>query len=174
MLVKKSVVALMLAIGLVVAPSVYAQDGSDLKIGYVNVQEVMTKAPQTKAAEEEFKKEFTKRQEELKALESEYLQLREKRQKEGLTMSDEQLKELEDNMLAKERKIRWNRSILDEDSKLRRQEIMQELRKKVYQTIAEIAQAEKFDLILIEGVLMSSSRVELTDRVLKKLKEQAK
>jgi outer membrane protein len=99
--------------------------------------------------------------------------LREKLQKEGLTMSNEEVRKLEEQILAQERKIRWNQSILDEDFKIRRNQVMGQLQQDIFKTITTIAQQEKYDLVLTDGVLISSSRVNLTERVLTELKNSA-
>jgi outer membrane protein len=151
---------------------VLAQQGDEsLKVGYVNVQEVLVKAPQTEIAKKALTKEFTKRQDELKAMETAYIQTREKLQKEGLTMSADSARKLENDLLAQERKIRWNQSLLDEDYKIRQKELTDQLQKDIFQTILNIAKQEKYDLVLTDGVLMSSSRINLTARIIEDLKK---
>ncbi|HEY3487304.1 MAG TPA: OmpH family outer membrane protein [Gammaproteobacteria bacterium] len=151
-------------------PSAFAQDIGPLKVGYVDFQTVAMKSPQMEEAKKRLEKEFNARKEELKGMEAAYLQLRERLQKEGLTMSNEDLRKLEENILAQERKIRWNQSIMDEDFKIRRNQVMTQLQQDIVKTITTIAQQEKYDLILTDGVLMSSSRINLTDRILTELK----
>lgn len=150
-----------------------AQDAGALKIGYVDVQGVAAKSPQLAEGNKRLEKEFTARKEELKGMEASYLQLREKLQKEGLTMSNEEVRKLEEQILAQERKIRWNQGILDEDFKIRRNQVMGQLQQDIFKTITAIAQQEKYDLVLTDGVLLSSSRVNLTERVLTELKNSA-
>jgi outer membrane protein len=151
-----------------------AQDTAALKVGYVNVQEVLAKAPQTETAKKALTKEFTKRQEELKGMETAYIQSREKLQRDGLTMSHESVKKLENDLIAQERKIRWNQSILDEDYKIRQKELTEKLQKDIFETIMKIAKDEKYDLVLTDGVLMASSRINLTNRIIEELKKTGK
>lgn len=148
-----------------------AQDaGAPLKIGFVDTQAVASKSPQLAEGNKRLEKEFTARKEALKGMEAAYLQLREKLQKEGLTMSNDELRKLEEQILAQERKIRWEQGILDEDFKIRRNQIGAEVRQDIFKTIALLAKQEGYDLILTDGVLMSSPRVNLTERVLNELK----
>jgi len=150
-----------------------AQDSGALKIGFVDVQSVASKSPQLDEANKKLEKEFTARKEALKGMEASYMQLRDKQQKEGLTMNDEDQKKLDDQMLAQERKIRWEQSIMDEDLKIRRNQVLTDVRKDIFKAIALIAQKENYDLILTDGVLISSARVNLTERVLTDLKNSA-
>lgn len=147
---------------------------SDLKIGYVNLQELVSKAPQSKVAIEKAQKEFETRQEELKGMATEVQALREKLAKERITMSDDARKKLEDDLLSKEREYKWNQSILDEDAKIRENEILTDIKKLVFKAITEIAKQDKYDLVLTDGVIFRSARVDLTAKVLSALQKDAK
>lgn len=169
----KTYIATALLTGLLVgtAPSALAQQ--ELKVGFVNIQKVFSNAPQAAAAEESIQTEFKKRQEEIKKLQQEILSLREKLGREGLTMGDEERGELEDQLLRKDRKFRWEQQIYDEDLKIRRNEVLGEVQDEIVKAIYKIGQNEKYDLILTDGVIYSDSRVNLTDRVVELLKERA-
>lgn len=147
---------------------------SDLKIGYVNLQELVSKAPQSAAAIEKAQKEFATRQEELKGMATEVQALREKLVKERITMSDDARKKLEENLLSKEREYKWNQSILDEDAKIRENQILTEIKQLVFKAIVEIAKQDKYDLVLTDGVIFKSARVDLTAKVLSELRKGAK
>ncbi|HEX7026860.1 MAG TPA: OmpH family outer membrane protein [Gammaproteobacteria bacterium] len=151
----------------------FAQTG-DLKIGFVNLQELMVKAPQAAAAIKKAEKEFTARHEELRAIGTEIQALRERLVKERITMSDDARKKLEDELLRKERDFRWKQTILDEDAKLRENQISTEIRGLVFKAILEIAKQDKYDLVLTDGVLYKSPRVDLTAKVLAELERNAK
>jgi len=56
-----------------------------------------------------------------------------------------------------------------EDYNLRRNEELAALQKVVYKAIIEIAKQEKYDLILHEGTIYASGKIDITDLVLKKL-----
>jgi outer membrane protein len=150
-----------------------AQDAGPLKIGYVDIQAVAAKSPQFADGNKRLEKEFTARKEELKGMESAYIQLRDRMQKESLTMSNEESRKLEEQILAQERKIRWNQGNMEEDFKIRRNQITSDMHQEIVKAILVLAQQEKYDLILTDGVLMSSSRINLTERVLTDLKNKS-
>jgi outer membrane protein len=151
----------------------FAQEAGPLKIGFVDVQAVASKSPQLADANKRLEKEFTARKEALKGMEASYMQLRDRQQKEGLTMNNDDQRKLEDQILAQERKIRWEQGIMDEDFKIKRNQVASDVRQDIFKTIATVAQKEGYDLILTDGVLLSSARVNLTERVLTELKNGA-
>lgn len=143
----------------------------ELKIAYVNVQEIMAKAPQALAAVEELKKEFAEKEKKLLAIQSELQTLREKLNRDSLTMKDSEKKELEQNMLRKDRELKWNQGIYDEDLKIMRAELLRAVQTDIYKTIIKIAQEKKYDLVLKEDVFFVSGRVDITSLVLDELKK---
>ncbi|HEX5055067.1 MAG TPA: OmpH family outer membrane protein [Gammaproteobacteria bacterium] len=151
----------------------FAQDAGPLKIGFVDVQAVASKSPQLAEGNKRLEKEFSARSDALKGMQASYMQLRDRLQKEGLTMNTDDQRKLEDQILGQERKIRWEQGIMDEDFKIRRNQVAADVRKDIFKTIATLAQKEGYDLILTDGVLMSSARVNLTERVLTELKNNA-
>lgn len=167
------IAALAAALLLAAASPGFAQS-DDLKIGYVNLQELVSKAPQSAVALQKAEKEFSMRQEELRGIATEIQALREKLTKERITMSDNARKKLEDDLLRKEREYRWNQSILDEDAKIRQNEILNEIKELVFKAVVGIAKQEKYDLVFTDGVAFKSSRVDLTSKVLGELQKGAK
>ncbi|MBN1379439.1 MAG: OmpH family outer membrane protein [Gammaproteobacteria bacterium] len=156
-------------LGLVSLPSSAQQD---LKIGYVNINAVFSASPQMAEAQKAIQKEFTAREEKIKALQSEAQALREKYNREAITMGEKELMELQEKMITVERKFKWEQSIAQEDLKIRRQQILAAAEKDIQAAILKIAQNGKFDLILSEGVIFSSERVNLSDEVLEQLKKK--
>jgi outer membrane protein len=144
----------------------------DLKIGYVSIPAVFSASPQKATAEKTIQKEFTAREEKMKSLQSEVIALREKYNREAITMGEKELMDLQEKLITAERKFKWEQSIIQEDLKIRRQQILAEVQKDIEKAILNIAQNGKYDLILSEGVVFSSQRVDLTDEVLEQLKKK--
>ncbi|GIX22603.1 MAG: membrane protein [Gammaproteobacteria bacterium] len=145
---------------------------ADVKIAYVNIKQVFENAPQTREAEKTIQEEFTKRQEKIKKLQQEILALRERLGKEGLTMSDKKRAELESELLRKDREFRWEQQIYDEDLKIRRNQVLNQVQNDLIEAIYSLAKDEGYDLILTDGVVYASKAVNITDRVLEVLKKK--
>lgn len=166
-----------MAIGVLTASAALAplaaQSQQDLTVGFVNLQQVFSEAPQAVEAEDNIQEEFTKRQEDIKKLQQEIVSLREQLGREGVTMGEDERQDLQDKLVQKDRKYRWEQQIYDEDLKRRRNEVLNGVQQEIVRAIYSIGQSEKYDLILTDGVVYSDDRVNLTDRVIELLKDKA-
>ena len=68
------------------------------------------------------------------------------------------------------REVRTNQGEFREDLNLARSREMTKLQRRVVQVIKDMAKAEKYDLIIGEGVIYAGDKVNITDKVLAKLK----
>lgn len=141
---------------------------AETKIGFVNGQRVLNESPQAARAKKKLEKEFEKRDQDLQKIAKQLQSLQEGVDKNGVTMaeSERQAKEREFNELNRDfqRKQREFR----EDLNLRQNEEMAAIYDRVNKVIKQIAEAEKFDLILQEAVYVSP-RIDITEKVIKAL-----
>lgn len=150
-----------------------AQDAGPLKIGYVDINTLVAKSPQWEAGNKRLEQEFAARKKAIREKELALGQLQERVQKEGRTMNTDELRKLEDQMVTQDRQIRWEKGTLEDDYKRQHGRMMADLEKEISKTIGAFIKQEGYDLILTEGVLLPSSRVNLTERVLTELKNSA-
>lgn len=160
-------ISLMLALGLAAALAPAA--ASELKIGYVNAVKVIEEAPQGEAALKKLEAEFAPRDRELVATQSKIKQLEDDLEKNALVMKEADRRNKEREALTLKRELKRATQEFREDYNLRRNEELAALQKVVYKAIVEIAKLEKFDLILHEGTVYASEKIDITDKVLKKL-----
>lgn len=151
------------------AAAAVATEAQELRIGYVNAVKVIEEAPQGEAALKKLEAEFGPRDKKLVAMQEQVKQLEEELEKEGLVLKDAERRAREHEILVLKRDIRRATLEFREDYNLRRNEELAALQKLVYKAIVEIAKEENYDLILHEGTIYASKRVDLTDKVLKKL-----
>lgn len=166
---KRAAMQLFLGLMLAVGASVAGANAAELKVGYVNAVKVIEEAPQGEAALKKLEAEFSPRDKRLVAMQAQVKKLEDALEKNGplLKDADRRAKELE--IVALKRDLRRATQEFREDYNLRRNEELAALQKIVYKAIVEIAKQENYDLILHEGTIYASKRVDLTDRVLKKL-----
>ena len=81
----------------------------------------------------------------------------------------DQLRQVQNEIVVLKRDLRRATQEFREDYNLRRNEELSALQKVVYKAIVEIAKQENYDLILHEGTIYASKKVDLTDTILKKL-----
>lgn len=146
---------------------------AELKIGFVNGQRVVNESPQAVKAKKKLEKEFEKRDQDLQKLAKQLQTMQESFEKNAPTLSetDRRNKEREFNDLNRDfqRKQREFR----EDLNLRQNEEMASIYERVNKAIKQIAEAEKYDLILQEAV-HAGPKVDITERVIKALGDGSK
>jgi outer membrane protein len=144
-------------------------DAAELKVGYVNAVKVIEEAPQGEAALKKLEAEFGPRDRKLVSMQADVKKLEDALEKSGLLMKDTERRSKELEIVGLKRDLRRATQEFREDYNLRRNEELAALQKVVFKAIVEIAKQEDYDLILHEGTIYASKRVDLTDRVLKKL-----
>ncbi len=161
--------SIVLVLGVVSGP-VWSQE---LKVGFVNAAGVLEKAPQAETARTDLEKEFAPRDRKLVAEQKNIRQMEEKLSRDGAIMSDSERNKLERDIRSAKRDLKRSRDEFREDLNIRRNEELAKLQKLVVQTIREIARESNFDLVVTDGVLYASDRINITAQVLEKLKNDA-
>jgi len=147
----------------------FSSNAEEIKIGIVDVNKILKEAPQTLSANKKLEKEFSSRTEKLKSKINQLQTDEKKYQKESLAMSDEQREKEEKNLQQRRIEIQRNERELREDMDLRRREEIGDLQEKINVTIDKIAADEKYDLILYSGIAFASSKVDITEQIIKSL-----
>jgi len=140
----------------------------ETKIGFVNTERILRDAPPAKAAQAKIEQEFSKREKELQEISARIKSMSEKLDKEASVLSESdrlrrqrELSDLDKDFQRKQREFR-------EDLNQRRNEEVANVLERTNKVIKQIADSEKFDIILQEAVTVSP-RVDITDKVLKAL-----
>jgi outer membrane protein len=145
---------------------------AELKIGVVNAAAVMEQSPQKNKALARLEKEFLSRS---KSLESKVKSLRAKQEKlvkDGAIFSAEERKSKERALVSEQRDIKRLQDEYSEDLSIRRNEELRKLEKEIAKTIVDLAKKESYDLIVYQGVIFASDKVDITDKVLQSLKSK--
>jgi outer membrane protein len=142
---------------------------AEVKIGFVDTAKLMESAPQVKAAQSKIESEFSPREKELVALQREIRTMDERLARDGSVMSESEHSKLEREILAKRRDLKRSQEEFRDDLDIRRNEVLAKLQRDVFEAVTAFAKEEKFDLILSQGVVYSSDRIDITEGVLRKL-----
>jgi len=162
--IKQILIASVIAIALVT--SVQA---ADVKVGFVNVARILEKAPQAEKAKIALEKEFSPRNKRLLASQKVIKKLDEKLARDAKLMSETEARRLQRDVLEKKRALKRDQEEFREDFNLRRNEELAKLQRLVFEAIKGLSEAEKFDLVLHDGVVYASSAVDITAKVQKRL-----
>jgi hypothetical protein len=107
----------------------------------------------------------------LVALQQQIRTLEDKISRDSSVMSETESSKLERDVLAKRRDLKRSQEEFRDDLNIRRNEVLAKLQKDIYDVVVAFAKEQNYDLILTQGVVYSSDKVDVTDSVLKKLKQ---
>lgn len=144
---------------------------AEVKVGFVNTVKLMEEAPQAKAAISKMEAEFAPREKELVALQREIKQAEDKLSRDSAVMSDSERGKVERDLVSQKRDFKRSQDEFREDLNIRRNEELSKLQRRLYDAIVDLAKAEKYDLIVSEGVVYASTSIDITDAVLARLKK---
>jgi outer membrane protein len=154
-----------LFIGLLLAAPVGA---NDFKIGYINTQRVFQDSQMAKSVKKKLEGEFSKQEQDIQKTVKQARELQTYLEKEGLTLSEADRAKKERELATMSRDIQRTQREFREDLNRRQNEEYSSVHDRARKVIKEIAEKEKFDLI-VETAVFASPRVDITDRVLKAL-----
>jgi outer membrane protein len=156
---------------LLLAPAAYS---SELKVGFVVIDKILSEAPQVKAINEKMMKRFGGKKKELDTMEKDLKSMQDNYKRNELVMTDAKLTELKTKMAAKYQKYKESETSLSQEVNTMRSQELATLRETVRSIIANIAKKDKYDLILSEGVVYGSEKLDISDEVLTQLKKEFK
>ena len=141
---------------------------TDLKIGFVNTERVFRDSQQALKAQKKLEKEFQSREQEIQKQVKQARDLQTYLEKEGLTLSEAERGKKERELANLSREIQNSQRAFREDLNQRKNEEFSAVQERARKAIVELAEKEKFDLI-VENVVYASPRVDITERILKAL-----
>ena len=124
------------------------------RFGFVNTERILRDAIPAQRAQKKIEAEFQKRDQEMARLADQLKRMQDDLEKNAVTMSESQRR-------TKEREFR-------EDLNQRRNEELAQVVEAANRVIRQIAEQEKYDIILQDAVY-ASPRIDLTDKVIKAL-----
>ncbi len=145
---------------------------AEMKIGFVNAARVLEEAPQADAARTHLEKEFSPRDKKLVDAQKTVRKLEEKLARDGAIMSETERRKLERDILSRQRELKRAQEEFREDLNIRRNEAFDTLRRRVFEVINDIAKAEKYDLVISDGVVYANDRIDITSKVVDQLKKE--
>ncbi|MCZ6804669.1 MAG: OmpH family outer membrane protein [Proteobacteria bacterium] len=155
---------------LVFASQPYAEE--IYKLGAVNAIHILEQSPQAIVARKLIEKEFSPRDKELLAKQKKTKALEDKFNKDSAIMSEGERAKLERDIIAKKRDLIRSQNEFKEDLNFRRNEEFARIQKRIVQAIVQVAKDNNYDVVLSEGVIYASSRVDISELVIEYLKKE--
>ena len=144
----------------------------DYKIGFVNTERLFREAAPAKRAQQKLEREFATRDAEIQKLSKQVRDLQAVLDKDGATMPENDRRNKERDLANFSRDLQRAQREFREDVNLRRNEELAGFQERANKVILQIAEADKFDLILQDPVVYASQRIDITEKVIKALADK--
>lgn len=147
---------------------------AELSIAVINPTRIVEESPQYEAARTLLAAEVKEREASLRAQQEEIDQLNARLERDGALMSAEEAARLRSDIRTRERRLNYARSEVQEEFALRQSDLRTKLVRQVEEVVQRIAREKGIDLILSEGVVFYSERVDISAEVIDRLKAEFK
>jgi outer membrane protein len=155
--------------GLAMLVAAAAPAWADLKIGVVQYSRLMQESPQAKAAQEALRGEFAPKQKDLQTQQQALKSKEESLQRDSATMSPEQRSLAEKELREGNRQLSLKVNDMQDEFNSRQNEELSKLQKTLVEEVQAYAQAQKFDLVLADGVIWAGPALDITPQILSAL-----
>jgi outer membrane protein len=144
----------------------------DYVVGVIDPTRIVEQSPQYDAARAELQKEVSEREQKLAEQQKQIAELQSKLDSDAALMSEDELQRLQTDIRNRDRKVKYAQAEFREDFALRQNELRTKLAKQVEEVVAELAREEHIDLILSEGLVYYSKRVDISEKVIERLRKK--
>jgi outer membrane protein len=158
-------------LALALAGWVFAAGAQTPKIGFVNTERVFRESAPAKQAQQKLEREFAARNAELAKVEKQGRDLQTELERDNVTMTEAVRRNKERELADISRNFQRIQREIREDLNLRRNEALAGVQERATRIINQIAEQEKFDLILQEAVF-ASGKIDITDKVIRALADK--
>lgn len=158
------------AIGLQAA--ITCASAQPLKIGFVDVQQVLQESTPSKAAGARLESEFGNRNRELVRLDARLREVGDKLDKESPVLSEEERSRRGRDLANQKRELERKSREFQEDAERRQQEEQRAIKDKFDKALKQVFEAGKYDLVLQANVPFRSQAVDITRKVLDAMSAQ--
>jgi outer membrane protein len=164
--------ALLLALALLTPPCLFAQ-APVAKVGYIDYQRLIDNAPQMIESRTRLQREFAPRDTALKSDEVRLTGLRQRYDRDNAIMAKADAETLKRQIDTLDRSIKRTREELRNELNTRATTERDRIWQQITDTMIEYARAQGYDLVVPGPVIYASSRIDITDAVLERLRKPA-
>jgi len=140
---------------------------AEMKIGVVDIQAIISKAPQIKTINEKIQAQFKDRQEALRAMDKKGQSLKEKLKRDEMTLTMAQKLDIQRELQALDSEFELKKKFLLEDINIANKQEQGKIMRKIQQAISKVAADDKFDLIInAEASVYANPAINISDKVI--------
>jgi outer membrane protein len=155
-----------ISLAVVLGLAVFCAQADEIRIGFINTDRIFKEANTAKQAQTKLEQEFSKREKDLEASGSSLKSAVEKFEREAPTLSESQRLARQKQLGEQDRDFQRKRREFQEELNARKNEEFQQVLERANRVIKQVAEAEKYDLVLQEAVYINPKH-DITDKVLK-------
>jgi len=144
----------------------------EFRIGFVNTDRILRDANASKTAQTRLEQEFSKREKEINDLQASLKTGSERFERDAPTLSESQRQQRQRQLADQDRELQRKRREFQEDLGARRNEELQQVLERANRVVKQVAEQEKYDLILQEAVYINPKH-DITDKVIRALNAAA-
>ncbi len=157
---------------LIMLGTVWAAHAQEFRVGYVNTDRIFREANTAKAAQSKLEQEFSKRERDLVEMGNSLKSASEKLDRDGPTLPESQRMSRQKAVIELDRDFQRKRREFQEDLNTRKNEEFQQVLEKANRVVRQVAESEKYDLVLQEAVYINPKH-DITDKVIKAINANA-
>lgn len=144
-----------------------AAQAQDSRVATINSQRITSESAPAKAATARLEQEFAKRQKELADTQQTLKTMSERFDRDAPTLSESQRVSRQKEFNDLNREFQRKQREFQEDLNSRRNEELQKVLEAANKAVKQVADSDKYDIVIQDGVAYSSGRNDITDKVLK-------
>jgi outer membrane protein len=166
--ITRSLGAILVAAALALPTAALAQT----KIGVVKLNRLFEEAPQALALQRSLTEEFAPRERDIRTKRDQLREIEERLQQGEGFLSDEERRRLENQFRDGQRDLQRSQNEFLEDLNLRRNERLGDLQRLFISEIQSYSQSQNFDLVVVEGFIHASDKIDITQQILQVLQRR--
>jgi outer membrane protein len=155
-----------ISLAVVLGLAAFCAQAEEIRIGFINTDRIFKEANTAKQAQSKLEQEFSKREKELGDAGNALKNAVEKFEREAPTLSESQRVSRQKQLGEQDRDFQRKRREFQEELNARKNEEFQQVLERANRVIKQVAEAEKYDLVLQEAVYINPKH-DITDKVLK-------
>ena len=138
----------------------------EFRVGFVNTDRIFREANTAKQAQTKLEQEFARREKELVDLGNNLKTASDKLERDAPTLSEAQRTQRQRTLAEQDRDFQRKRREFQEDLNARKNEELQQVLERANKVVRQVAEAEKYDLILQEAVYINPKH-DITEKVIR-------
>lgn len=144
----------------------FAAQAQEFRIGFINTDRIFKEANTAKQAQAKLEQEFSRREKELNDAGQTLKNAIDKFEREAPTLSETQRATRQKQLGEQDRDFQRKRREFQEELNARKNEEFQQVLERANRVIKQVAEAEKYDLVIQEAVYISPKH-DITEKVIK-------